>query len=122
VEEFMQMLLSFPLDPSPAVIEIISDSIYANSSTLDGRRFAAEFCQKRKADAAAARAKPGSTSGSKVPRASLADGKWQRLREKLGGRELINVIAFTVVKTQPKPVQSEWGFKTVQKKPKGGRK
>ncbi|CCO27737.1 GYF domain-containing protein mpd2 [Rhizoctonia solani AG-1 IB] len=44
VEEFMQMLLSFPLDPSPAVIEIISDSIYANSSTLDGRRFAAEFC------------------------------------------------------------------------------
>ncbi|GAB1517879.1 kinesin-like protein [Rhizoctonia solani] len=100
VEEFMQMLLSFPLDPSPAVIEIISDSIYANSSTLDGRRFAAEFCQKRKADAAAARTKPGSTSGAKVPRASLAE----------------------VVKTQPKPVQSEWGFKTVQKKPKGGRK
>ncbi|CAE6421115.1 unnamed protein product [Rhizoctonia solani] len=100
VEDFMQMLLSFPLDPSPAVIEIISDSIYANSSTLDGRRFAAEFCQKRKADAAAARTKPGSTSGTKVPRASLAD----------------------VVKTQPKPVQSEWGFKTVQKKPKGGRK
>ncbi|KAJ1309612.1 hypothetical protein OPQ81_006384 [Rhizoctonia solani] len=100
VEEFMQMLLSFPLDPSPAVIEIISDSIYANSSTLDGRRFAAEFCQKRKADAAAARAKPGSVSGAKVPRASLAE----------------------VVKTQPKPVQSDWGFKTVQKKPKGGRK
>ncbi|CAE6435405.1 unnamed protein product [Rhizoctonia solani] len=100
VEEFMQMLLSFPLDPSPAVIEIISDSIYANSSTLDGRRFAAEFCQKRKADAAAARAKPSSASGAKVPRASLAE----------------------VVKTQPKPVQSDWGFKTVQKKPKGGRK
>ncbi|KDN34612.1 hypothetical protein RSAG8_12311, partial [Rhizoctonia solani AG-8 WAC10335] len=100
VEEFMQMLLSFPLDPSPAVIEIISDSIYANSSTLDGRRFAAEFCQKRKADAAAARAKPSSASGAKVPRASLAE----------------------VVKTQPKPVQPEWGFKTVQKKPKGGRK
>ncbi|CAE7226276.1 unnamed protein product [Rhizoctonia solani] len=100
VEEFMQMLLSFPLDPSPAVIEIISDSIYANSSTLDGRRFAAEFCQKRKADAAAARTKPASASGAKVPRASLAE----------------------VVKTQPKPVQSEWGFKTVQKKPKGGRK
>ncbi|KAL5635437.1 hypothetical protein ACGC1H_004283 [Rhizoctonia solani] len=100
VEEFMQMLLSFPLDPSPAVVEIISDSIYANSSTLDGRRFAAEFCQKRKADAAAARAKPSSASGAKVPRASLAE----------------------VVKTQPKPVQSEWGFKTVQKKPKGGRK
>ncbi|KAF8610261.1 hypothetical protein BDV93DRAFT_517414 [Ceratobasidium sp. AG-I] len=100
VEEFMQMLLSFPLDPSPAVIEIISDSIYANSSTLDGRRFAAEFCQKRKADAAAARSKAGSASGAKAPRVSLAD----------------------VVKTQPKPVQAEWGFKTVQKKAKGGRK
>ncbi|KAG9102809.1 hypothetical protein FRC06_001073 [Ceratobasidium sp. 370] len=99
VEEFMQMLLSFPLDPSPAVIEIISDSIYANSSTLDGRRFAAEFCQKRKADAAAAHTKIN--SGSKAPaRVSVAD----------------------VVKTQPKPVQSEWGFKTVQKKAKGGRK
>ncbi|KAG8688102.1 hypothetical protein FRC09_013104 [Ceratobasidium sp. 395] len=99
VEEFMQMLLSFPLDPSPTVIEIISDSVYANSSTLDGRRFAAEFCQKRKLDAAAARTK--ASSGSKAPaRASLAD----------------------VVKTQPKPVQSEWGFKTVQKKAKGGRK
>ncbi|KAF8759050.1 GYF domain [Rhizoctonia solani] len=97
VEEFMQMLLSFPLDPSPAVIEIISDSIYANSSTLDGRRFAAEFCQKRKADAAAARTKPGSTSGARYH-----GHRWPR--------------------TQPKPVQSEWGFKTVQKKPKGGRK
>lgn len=75
VEEFMQMLLSFPLDPSPAVIEIISDSIYANSSTLDGRRFAAEFCQKRKADAAAARTKAGSASGAKAPRVSLADGE-----------------------------------------------
>jgi PERQ amino acid-rich with GYF domain-containing protein len=75
VEEFMQMLLSFPLDPSPTVIEIISDSVYANSSTLDGRRFAAEFCQKRKLDAAAARTKVPSGSGAKVPRASLAEGR-----------------------------------------------
>lgn len=73
----MQMLLSFPLDPSPTVIEIISDSIYANSSTLDGRRFAAEFCQKRKADAAAARTKPGSAPGAKVPRTSLAEGEFR---------------------------------------------
>lgn len=45
------MLLSFPLNPDPTVMEIISDSIYANSATLDGRRFAQEFCTKRKADA-----------------------------------------------------------------------
>lgn len=29
------MLLSFPLDASPDVLEIISDSVYANSSTLE---------------------------------------------------------------------------------------
>ncbi|CAG8516527.1 1684_t:CDS:10, partial [Funneliformis caledonium] len=51
VEEFIQMLLTFPLDPPPATIEIIQDSIYANSSTLDGRRFADEFVKRRKADA-----------------------------------------------------------------------
>ncbi|CAG8532133.1 18892_t:CDS:2 [Acaulospora morrowiae] len=51
VEEFMQMLLSFPLDPPPATVEIIQDSIYANSPTLDGRRFADEFIKRRKADA-----------------------------------------------------------------------
>lgn len=45
------MLLSFPLDPSPDVIEIIAESVYANSSTLDGRRFAADFVAKRKLDA-----------------------------------------------------------------------
>ncbi|CAG8437931.1 6122_t:CDS:2, partial [Scutellospora calospora] len=51
VDEFIQMLLTFPLDPPPATIEIIQDSIYANSPTLDGRRFADEFIKRRKADA-----------------------------------------------------------------------
>ena len=45
------MLLTFPLDPPPATIEIIQDSIYAHSPTLDGRRFADEFIKRRKADA-----------------------------------------------------------------------
>ncbi|CAI2169903.1 14834_t:CDS:10 [Funneliformis geosporum] len=51
VEDFIQMLLTFPLDPPSATIEIIQDSIYANSSILDGRRFADEFVKRRKADA-----------------------------------------------------------------------
>ncbi|ORX39105.1 hypothetical protein BD324DRAFT_649196 [Kockovaella imperatae] len=55
VDEFIQMLLSFPVDPPASsrgdVLEIISDSVYANSSTLDGRRFAEEFMTRRKADA-----------------------------------------------------------------------
>ena len=74
VDEFMQMLLSFPLDPPPSVIEIISDSVYANSGTLDGRRFASEFVAKRKADAVLAK----SGDVKQVAR-SLADGKIIRL-------------------------------------------
>ncbi|KAK0537328.1 kinesin-like protein [Tilletia horrida] len=51
VDDFIEMLLSFPLDPTPDVIEIIAESVYANSSTLDGRRFASDFVAKRKLDA-----------------------------------------------------------------------
>jgi PERQ amino acid-rich with GYF domain-containing protein len=32
----------------PPETEIISDSVYANSQTLDGRRFAEEFIRRRK--------------------------------------------------------------------------
>ena len=81
------MLLTFPLDPDPTTVETISDLIYTNSTMLDGRRFAAEFVSKRKADATA---KPKGNASAQ----SIAD----------------------VVKTQPKPAQSEWGFKVVNKK------
>lgn len=92
------MLLSFPLDPDPSTVEIISDLIYASSTTLDGRRFASEFVSRRKADATS-RPKSTSTAGA-AKQLSIAD----------------------VVKTQPKPAQSEWGgFKVVNKKKKGGR-
>lgn len=39
----MQQLLFLP-----AEAEIISDSVYANSQTMDGRRFADEFIRRRK--------------------------------------------------------------------------
>jgi hypothetical protein len=52
VDEFIQVLLSFPLDASSDVLEIISDSVYANSSTLDGRRFANDYAARRKNDVA----------------------------------------------------------------------
>ena len=89
------MLLSFPVEPDSSTLEIISDLIYANSTTLDGRRFANDFASRRKADAA--RPKTGGASAAKI--ASIAD----------------------VVKAQPKPAQPEWGFKVVNKKKKGGR-
>lgn len=89
------MLLSFPVDPDTSTIEIISDLIYANSTTLDGRRFAAEYVSRRKADA------KGSASAAPA-------GKPMSIAE--------------VVKTQPKPATNEWGgFKVVNKKKKGTR-
>ncbi|KAK2461704.1 hypothetical protein APHAL10511_006167 [Amanita phalloides] len=97
VEEIMSMLLSFPLDPDSSTIELISDLIYTNSTTLDGRRFAAEFVSKRKNDAKAKGA--GSSSKSLAKPVSIAD----------------------VVKAAPKAAQSEWAFKVVNKKKKGGR-
>jgi hypothetical protein len=55
------MLLDFPIEPDASTMEIISDSVYANSSVLDGRRFATEFVSRRKADIA--RARNGSANG-----------------------------------------------------------
>lgn len=89
------MLLSFPVDPDQSTVEIISELIYANSTTLDGRRFAAEFVSRRKASV-----KASSPSGTPGKLLSIAD----------------------VVKSQPKPAQNEWGgFKVVNKKKKGSR-
>jgi len=93
------MLLSFPMDPDQSTMEIISDLIYANSITLDGRRFAAEFVSKRKVDVAS-RPKGSGVTGTSTKPVSIAD----------------------VVKAQPKVTQPEWGgFKVVNKKKKGGR-
>jgi PERQ amino acid-rich with GYF domain-containing protein len=91
------MLLSFPPE-DPSTAEIVSDLIYANSTTLDGRRFAADFVARRAADAAARKQAGASTRG--VAPTSIAD----------------------VVRAQPKQAQNEWGgFKVVNKKKKGGR-
>jgi hypothetical protein len=43
------MLLSFPIDDESST-EIIQDIIYANSASMDGRRFASDFMIRRKAD------------------------------------------------------------------------
>jgi PERQ amino acid-rich with GYF domain-containing protein len=91
------MLLSFPLEPDSSTIEIISDTIYSNSTTLDGRRFASEFVARRKADVRSKHTSiPGKATAKPV---SIAD----------------------VVKATPKATQPEWGFKVVNKKKKGSR-
>ena len=43
VDDFVSQLLMLPPEA-----DIISDSIYASSQTLDGRRFAEEFIRRRK--------------------------------------------------------------------------
>ncbi len=78
VDEFIQMLLTFPVEPGTAargdVLEIISDSVYANSSTLDGKRFALEFYTKRKADAQI-RVTAAATGKATAKVTSLADSE-----------------------------------------------
>nr|ADE10031.1 unknown [Tremella fuciformis] len=99
VDDLVQMLLAFPVDPPAAdragLLEIISDTVYANSTTLNGTRFAQEFFTRRKADAA--RPVVNGSSSKVVRTSSLAD----------------------VVKTQPKKTE-DLGFKVV--KPKGKKK
>ncbi|CAO3569942.1 unnamed protein product [Mortierella alpina] len=64
LEDFIQMLLTFPLNPDPSTVEIIQDSIYANSQSLNGRQFADEFIKRRKADAYPNGGAPASASGT----------------------------------------------------------
>ncbi|BEJ15844.1 hypothetical protein CspHIS471_0504490 [Cutaneotrichosporon sp. HIS471] len=94
VDDFISMLLTFPVDPPASSRgeqqEIIADSVYASSSTLDGRRFAQEFMTRRKADAKRDTSKPAAKIGS------LAD----------------------VVKTQSKAPAADVGFKVVKAKKK----
>ncbi|GAA5974163.1 hypothetical protein JCM11641_003475 [Rhodosporidiobolus odoratus] len=106
-DEFIQMLLSFPLDASADVLEIISDSVYANSSTLDGRRFANDFATRRKNDVAV---RYPSIFAKGVVRALAAAGA-----AKTGGSMAAVLSAPAQTKT------SEWNVKVSAKKKKGGK-
>ncbi|KAJ1915907.1 kinesin-like protein [Mycoemilia scoparia] len=52
VDEFIQVLLSFPLNPPKSSLDIITEQVHAYSKDLNGRQFAEEFVKKRKEDAA----------------------------------------------------------------------
>jgi len=94
VDEFIQMLLSFPVEASQDTIDLIQEQAYANSTTIDGRRFAADFIARRKLDM-----QPQSRGSAGTGTTSLAD----------------------VVKAPQKSTQSDWGYKVVKKKGKGGK-
>lgn len=130
VDDFIEMLLSFPLDPSPDVVEIIAESVYANSGTLDGRRFAADFVAKRKQDAILQRRKVGSAATSTT---STANNVYSNAAT--GGATDLSASsasplrnASDVLKQPARPANANvvgggdafGGFKVV--KPKGGKK
>lgn len=98
----MQDLLQLPPE-----IEIISDSIYASSQTLDGRRFAEEFVRRRKlADKGVVEP---ATNGPQIPGADTKSGG--------GGWN-------EVAKKGPAPMakeESNAAFKVVATKKKGKR-
>ncbi|KAF9205718.1 hypothetical protein BGZ49_003653 [Haplosporangium sp. Z 27] len=86
LEDFIQMLLTFPLNPDPMTVEIISESIYANSKSLNGRQFADEFIKRRKADAypngAPASLNIGNTTSSSGAGAGGSDSSFKVVSKK----------------------------------------
>ncbi|OCT44179.1 GYF domain containing protein [Cladophialophora carrionii] len=84
LDNFVQDLLQLPPE-----IEIISDSVYASSQILDGRRFAEEFVRRRKlADkgviesAAGAQPMMGIGAGADTKGAGGAGGGWSEVAKK----------------------------------------
>jgi PERQ amino acid-rich with GYF domain-containing protein len=94
------MILSLPPNES-STQEIISDTIYAHTSTLDGRHFAEEFLKRRKTLGAALDATlpmatnsgSGSSSGSgwnevlKKDRSKDPSGEWNSAFKVVAGKK-----------------------------------
>ncbi|KAJ2802849.1 kinesin-like protein [Coemansia guatemalensis] len=53
--KFIEMLLTFPMQAPEATLEIISEQVYAYSTTLNGRAFAEDFAKRRRKDYGAIR-------------------------------------------------------------------
>lgn len=86
MDDFVSQLLILPAEP-----EIISDSIYASSQTLDGRRFAEEFVRRRKLadkgiipDASGGMGMQGFSpgSGNSGPEGKGGNGGWSEVAKK----------------------------------------
>ena len=79
VSHFVQQLQILP-----AEVEVISDSVYANSQTLDGRRFAEEYVRRRNlADKGIVESSSSSTGSFGPPneQAPASDG-WNEVAKK----------------------------------------
>lgn len=99
-EEFLQSLLSFPPET-----DLIADSVYANSNTMDGNRFAEEFVRRRKSAQQGVVVEAGSTGGS-------GSGGWNEVAAKAGRNNSASVVGGGLA---AEPI----GFKVVPGKKKG---
>ncbi|KAF9195350.1 hypothetical protein BGZ50_004726 [Haplosporangium sp. Z 11] len=81
LEDIIQMLLTLPLN-DPMTVEIIQDSIYANSQSLNGRQFADEFIRRRKADAFPNGALASSSSASGNMNSGMGDSSFKVVSKK----------------------------------------
>ncbi|KAG0264753.1 hypothetical protein BG011_006183 [Mortierella polycephala] len=80
-EDIIQMLLTLPLN-DPMTVEIIQDSIYASSQSLNGRQFADEFIRRRKADAFPNGGHASSSSASGSMNSGMADSSFKVVSKK----------------------------------------
>jgi PERQ amino acid-rich with GYF domain-containing protein len=105
VDNFVNELLVLPAEP-----DIISDSIYANSQTLDGRRFAEEYVRRRRMADRGQVPDSASTPGFSSP---------SHMNESKGGGGWSEVA-----KKGPAPAKEESNaaFKIVGGKKKGGKR
>ena len=107
VNNFLETLSFLPLE-----VDLIRDSVYASSNTIDGRRFAEEYIRRRKLatqgivlDSSTSHTS-GNASGSEA--SSKVSGGWNEVAKKQ--------------KEAPVPATENANFKVVQPKKKGGKK
>ena len=102
VDDFVQQLLMFPPEA-----EIIAESVYANSQTMDGRRFAEEFFRRRRlAEKGVVDPSPSVSNGfSPASAEGKSGGGWSEVAKKgppAAAKETDTNSAFKVVAAKKK--------------------
>ncbi|KAI0875904.1 hypothetical protein GGS24DRAFT_264536 [Hypoxylon argillaceum] len=102
IDTFASTLMAFPLMP-----EIISDAIYANSKTMDGRHFAQEFIRRKKlAEKGVVEKQPANSPSTDIQSSSA--GGWNEVAKKSSHKDnssdssSIQAAGFKVVPSRKK--------------------
>ena len=106
----------------PAEVEIISDSVYANSTTLDGRRFADEFLRRRKLADRGLLPETGTSSASPASMFSATGGHASDTKSSSGGWSEVAKKSGTNSAAAASESGVGPGFRVVAQKKKGGKR